>query len=143
MAVEEDGTILNAELARYATTLIKVGEDAGPSGATAEDKQRAEIRISKIKEKTMQLDYDIKAGKYMLAVDVKRELAIKAAALKAGIYHAIDTQLRDVLTLGAADLKNTQACIQKTKSIFDDALNEYANTNSIEINLTGGDYGIN
>lgn len=126
---QPDASFKKRDVDRYATLLPLVSM---PEAKTDENsdlaKEKMQVDIDKGREqlRSLALDRQIKAGKYIKREEVALELASRAAALALGLRSVFRLNVADYIRMVGGDVGKSEQLAQEFENNLDMALNEYS-----------------
>ncbi|MCX4309816.1 MAG: hypothetical protein OSJ28_05880 [Desulfovibrio sp.] len=126
---QPDASFKKRDVDRYATLLPLVSM---PEAKTDENsdlaKEKMQVDIDKGREqlRSLALDRQIKAGKYIKRDEVALELASMAAALSLNLRSVFSLNVADYIRMVGGDISKAEQLAQEFENNLDMALNEYS-----------------
>lgn len=128
--VQEDGSVLVADVKAYATTLSKKESRTGDLDPEYKKKTAAERFQLELKNQKLQFELERERGKYVLKSDVQTELAVKIGLLEALIKNMMRHKLDHWLSIAKNKPRVFYALFEAE---FDRLFDELGNADEIGI----------
>ena len=141
---QPDMSFKQRDVDRYATLLPLVSM---PEARTDENsdlaKEKMQVDIEKGREqlRSIVLDREIKAGKYIKRDDVALELASRAAALSLSLRSVFRLNVADYIRMVGGDVSMAEQLASEFENNLDLALNEYSKPMEFKTEFIGEDSG--
>ena len=131
---QADGTINESDALAYAAVnLKKISGKNGKSDKVAEDRANEELETLRIKREKLSFEFAKDRGLYILKSDVRTEIAIKIAALDAGIRHFFRTFLSDWIHRVGGNPQKTNMLMELVNTELDHLFNEIGRFNDLQV----------
>lgn len=134
--VNADGTVTKADTLAYAAKCLKKTSGAGQSGRDSkiyEERTNEETALTRIRRAKLEFEFDRDRGLYILKSDARAEIAIKIAALEAGIKHFFRTFAADWIHRVGGDPKHARMAIDWFNAEVDHLLDEFGRMEEIDV----------
>lgn len=126
LIVQADGTVTESDALAYAVkNLKKIKPKKGTSDKVLEERASVELAILRTKRARQDFEFAKDRGQYILKTDVRTEIAIKIAALEAGIKHTFRTFAADWISRTGGDAKKTPMLLGLINAEVDRMFNEF------------------
>ncbi len=134
LRMQPDGTITESDALAYAAkNLKKVASRSGKPDKIAEQRAVEELELARIKRAKLDFEFKKDRGLYLLKTDVRSEIAIKIAALEAGIKHFFRTFAADWIHRVGGDPQKAQMLLEWINAELDSLLNEFGRMDDIDV----------
>ena len=139
LRVQPDRTVLRADLDSY---ILRAGLERtaqADTGGQIERGQaeRLELENEKLRKQVEKLEWELARdkGKYVLKEDVRTELALKIAALEAGIKHWMRTGAADLVYAVGGEAAKARVLINLFEARLDELLDEMGRMDELRIEI--------
>jgi hypothetical protein len=134
LVVQADGSVTESDALAYAAKhLKKVPGKKGKPDKTADDLASENLSMAQLKRRKLQFEFDRDQKLYIKKSDVRTEIAIKIAALDAGVRHFFRTFLPDWIRRVGGNPRKANMLLELIYAELDRLFNEIGRFNEIDV----------
>lgn len=135
LRVNADGTIGDAEARAYAATLDRVADKTGVVEENTAKKLAREVERLTLQNEKLRFDMERDKREWVKKDDVETDLALRCAVFEAGIKHALQSRMSEVVRMVGGKIERTQAAVDVLCDAVDNLLNDYARAEAVEVEV--------
>ena len=139
LRVQPDGSVLRADLDSYVLRagLERVGVAENSGKIERGQAERLELENEKLRKQVEKLEWELARdkGKYLLKEDVRVEVALKIAALEAGLKHWMRTGAADLVYAVGGEAAKARVLINLYEARLDELLDEMGRLDELALEV--------
>jgi hypothetical protein len=133
LRVNSDGSVDEAEVRAYASTLQRRGGNIDDLSDIHQRKADKEVSLLELKEKKLRFELDKDMGRYIPRGDFELELAARAVIFGTGLKHRVRSKITEWVALVAGKSEKGADLMECIEAEIEAELSEYATTQTFQV----------